>query len=82
MSESDVQSRAKLFPKDRHEMCVAVGDDGAGQSMVLHDVLDELVCGVNGRGFLPRRDEVRHLGSSVRYCEYAVEHSSVPGDSR
>ena len=81
-SESDVQAGAQLFPEDRHESCVSVRDDGSGQSVVLHDVSDELVGGVDGRGFLPRRDEVRHLGSSVRHCEYTVEHSAVAGDSR
>ena len=49
--------------------------------MELHDVFDELVCGVDGRGFLSRRDEVCHLGGPVRHREYAVEHSSVSGDS-
>ena len=48
--------------------------------MVLHDVLDELVCGVDCRGFIPRRDEVCHLGGSVRNREYAVVHASVPCD--
>ena len=48
--------------------------------MVLHDVLDELVCGVDGRGFLPGWDKVRHLGSPVRHREYAFVTASVSGD--
>ena len=48
--------------------------------MVLHDVFDELVCGVNGRGFLPRRYEVCHIGGPVRHREYAVVNASVSGD--
>ena len=50
--------------------------------MVLDDVADELVGGVDGRGLLPRRDEVCHLGGSVRHREHAVKHSTVAGDSR
>ena len=64
-SESDVQARAQLFPKDRHEPCVSVGDDGSGQPVVLHDLLDELVCGVDGRDFILCSNNVSHLGSQV-----------------
>ena len=48
--------------------------------MELHDVFDELICGVYGRGLLPRLDEVRHLGSSVCHREYAVVDASFSGD--
>ena len=48
--------------------------------MVLYDVFDELVCGFDDRGILPRRDEVCHLGDPVRHCEDTVVHASVPGE--
>ena len=48
--------------------------------MVLHDVLDELVCGVDGRGFLLRRDKIDHLCSTVSHRKYAVVDASIPGD--
>ena len=79
-SESDVEAGTQLFPEDRHEPCVSVRDDGAGQSVVLDDVPNELVGGVDGRGFLPRRDEVGHFGGPVCHREHAVVHASVSGD--
>ena len=80
MLESDVQPRAQLFPEDGHESCVSVVDDRSRQPVVLHDVLDKLVCGVDGRGFLSCLDKVCHLGISVRHREYAVVYAPIPCD--
>ena len=80
MSESDVQAIAQLFTKAGHEPCVSAGNDGSGQPAVLHDVIDELVCGVDGRGFSPCRDKVCHLGSPVCHREYAVVDAPISGD--
>ena len=51
-----------------------------GNPWYFMNVSDELVGGVDGRGFLPRRDEVRHLGGPVRHREYVVVNPSVSGD--
>ena len=79
-SESDVQARAQLFLKYGLQPGVSVGDDGSWQPVVLHDVLDELVCGVDGRGFLPCRNKVCHIGSFVSHREYAVVNAPISSD--
>ena len=64
-SKSDVEAIAKVLPKTGGEAAVHVGDDGAGEAVVIHDVLKELVSRILCGSFFEGGDEVSHFGGAV-----------------